>query len=311
MRVDRPIPGLTPSPPGAAAGFHLHFRSLPRGTRPPANNAQPRWSSPLTKENGEPLLRVYESGEALWFVHDDYQFLVDRRGREGWARWPRRLPFHEMIPWVRGPLLGYVLRLQGACSLHASAVARGGQALAFVGEVGAGKSTLAAALARRGFAAVSDDVLRVEAGYGAAVVYPGYPHICLWPESVGMLCGSDDALPRIIPGWNKRYLDVRGDGHHFAGGPLPLGAIYVLANRVQDNAAPRLEGVAGDQRLLLLASNACASWLADAAARARDFKTFAALAANVPIRRVVAHADASHLPALLDMIERDFDTLIR
>lgn len=254
---------------------------------------------------------MYESGENLWFVHDDYQFLVHRSGREGWARWPKRLPFEEMIPWVRGPLLGYVLRLQGACSLHASAVARGGQALAFVGEVGAGKSAMAAALARRGFAAVSDDVLRVEAGSGGAVVYPGYPNICLWPESVAMLCGSDDALPRIIPGWNKRFLDVSGDGHTFAGGPLPLGAIYVLANRVNDKSAPRIEKLAGDQRLLLLASNAYASWLADAAARARDFKTFAALAANVPIRRIVPHANASQLPALLDMIERDFDTLVR
>ena len=48
-----------------------------------------------------------------------------------------------------GPVFAFVLRLRGAVTFHASAV-RIGDAVAFLGPQGAGKSTTAAALALRG-----------------------------------------------------------------------------------------------------------------------------------------------------------------
>ncbi|MDQ7993990.1 MAG: hypothetical protein AAGC63_16635, partial [Propionicimonas sp.] len=57
-------------------------------------------------------------------------------------------PFEDMQPGLdrvlaTGTLLSIVLQLRGDCVLHASAVERDGRALAFVGQSGRGKSTMA------------------------------------------------------------------------------------------------------------------------------------------------------------------------
>ncbi|MFM8469212.1 MAG: hypothetical protein ACKODH_04475 [Limisphaerales bacterium] len=54
------------------------------------------------------------------------------------------------------------LNLRGESVLHASAVARDGRALAFIGASGMGKSTLATLLCADGAALITDDALRLE-----------------------------------------------------------------------------------------------------------------------------------------------------
>ncbi|GAA4972828.1 hypothetical protein WHI96_17680 [Pseudonocardia tropica] len=63
-----------------------------------------------------------------------------------------------------GALIAMHLTLNGALVLHASCVEVGGEAVAFVGSSGMGKSTLAAMLCGAGHAFVSDDVLRTTLG---------------------------------------------------------------------------------------------------------------------------------------------------
>ncbi|MRR12527.1 hypothetical protein EG835_08705, partial [bacterium] len=58
--------------------------------------------------------------------------------------------------------LPFALALRGHVVLHASAVEAGGGAVAFVGESGIGKSTLARELGALGCRVLSDDLLRVE-----------------------------------------------------------------------------------------------------------------------------------------------------
>ena len=65
-------------------------------------------------------------------------------------------------------MLGYLLHRHGRVALHASVLAWDGAAFVFAGRPGAGKSTLAAALAQRGAPAISDDVAAVTGGPRAA-----------------------------------------------------------------------------------------------------------------------------------------------
>jgi hypothetical protein len=69
-----------------------------------------------------------------------------------------------------GTVMAFVLTLRGHTVLHASSVDVGGNALAFVGPSGRGKSTLAALLCLDGAKLVTDDVLVVEAGPPVTVV---------------------------------------------------------------------------------------------------------------------------------------------
>ena len=68
-----------------------------------------------------------------------------------------------------------LLQQRGYLVLHASAVAAGGTAVAFLGHAGWGKSTTAAALYAQGYGLVTDDVLAVEMSSGRLMVPPGEP----------------------------------------------------------------------------------------------------------------------------------------
>ncbi len=63
---------------------------------------------------------------------------------------------------VSGSLLAFVLAMQGAPVLHASAVQVGSQAMAFTGGSGMGKSTCATLLCAGGAKLITDDLLRLD-----------------------------------------------------------------------------------------------------------------------------------------------------
>lgn len=72
-----------------------------------------------------------------------------------------------------GNVIACVLSLRGESVLHASAVELDGQALAFLGGSGMGKSSLAAVLCAYGAQLVTDDVLRLHADHGHCRCFSG------------------------------------------------------------------------------------------------------------------------------------------
>ena len=109
--------------------------------------------------------------------------------------------------------------------LHASVVAMSGAAVAFVGEKGAGKSTLAGTLNMYGHNLIADDILAINAAVRPVAALPGFPHLKLWPDSVETLGFSPQSLPKIRPELDKRSFRLQTG---FSQNPLPLKGIYVL-----------------------------------------------------------------------------------
>jgi hypothetical protein len=68
----------------------------------------------------------------------------------------------DLAIFAAGPMLGLLLHLQGRIVLQASAVAVAGGAVLFCGPTSAGKSTLAAALGRRGYPIICDDLCAID-----------------------------------------------------------------------------------------------------------------------------------------------------
>ena len=306
------IPGGFTCGPTIRCDLEVHLGSMPKWLDNALEGADERYRSPYCDEYGEPSLMIWKLSGGGYFrlrYADGTEFLVDNHGNKLWATWPDDLTVDDTATYLLGPVMGFVLLLRGTHSLHASAVAVDGKAVVLVGAPGAGKSTTAAAFAQRGYSILAEDIVAISDETDRFVIMPGYPRIRLWPESVSALYGAPDALPPLTPTWNKRYLDLRIDGHSFQQEPLPLAAVYVLQDRRADSCALCVEQLTANAGLMALVANTYASLLMDKAMRAREFNLLTRITAGVQIRRVTPHVSASFLSELCDLILNDYHSI--
>jgi hypothetical protein len=313
LRCNLPLPGVNPDNSFAkACDVELHLGLRPYSEEESAPRPEElTYVSVDANAGGQPTLRIsrVEQGAFVRLAYEDgTQFWLDRKRENIWATWPLTSSIENAASYLLGPVLGLVLRLRGITCLHASAVAFEDRSVAFVGPTGAGKSTTAAAFARHGYGVISDDIVALVEREGVFHVMPAYPHLCLWPESVKMLYESPDALPRLIPDWDKRRLDLGEQGTRFESRCLPLGAIYVLGERRPD-PAPYVTAIRSQSALLALVADTYANKILDRKMRALEFAVLGRLVTTVPIRRVCPHEDASRLENLCKVIREDLSSL--
>jgi hypothetical protein len=303
------LPGLLPCREPGVADVHVHLQATPDWLaegRPQPH--VPMYVSPDRDEAGRPILTVERLGGDRVFrlrYADDIEFIVDGAGREIWSTWPEPWTVDDVATYLLGSVFAFTLRRRGVTCLHASAVALEDRAIAVVGGLGAGKSTLAAAFATRGCGVISDDVVALSRIADEYVVHPGPPRIRLWPDSVRALYGSTDALPRLTPTWDKRFLDLTGAQYRLETRALPLTAIYVLGKRAAPEASPRVERLSAPDGLIAMVANTQANRLLDARMRAQEFQCLGRVVASLGVRRVVPPDDLDRLPALCDLLVDD------
>ena len=313
LRSNRLLPVLplleTPSP---IFDIELHLGVSPLTGSGKLPESQPLVNKSSYKdESGKPIWEMRADGHSSLLhltYYDGMQFWLDRKGKCLWAVWPPEAALEDAASYLLGPVLGILLRLRGVTCLHASAVALEDRSVAFVGPAGAGKSTTAAAFAKQGYAVISDDIVALDEREGLFQVMPAYPHLCLWPDSVQMLYGSQQALPRIIQDWDKRRLAAGDQGTRFEGRPLPLAAIYILGES-GPHPAPRVEGIRPQAAFLSLVAGTYANNILDREMRRREFAFLGRLIAKVPVRQVRPSDDPARLEDLCRIIHQDFALL--
>lgn len=146
-------------------------------------------------------------------------------------------------------VLGILLHQRGELVLHGSAIAINGQAVGFLGVSGSGKSTLAAGFRRRGFAVLTDDLCVVRPTIdGQMAIYPSFPHMKLWLDSLQKLELSAAGLRRI----HSRKLEKRALplGGEFVSEPLPIRKLYIL--RRNDGKEILLKALEGPSKFAAL-----------------------------------------------------------
>ena len=260
---------------------------------------------------GTPALIIEDLPADLWIrirYDDGTTFVLDRDGSTVRGSWASDATLEDAESYLVGPVFGLLLYLRGLTCLHASAIARHGEALVFVGAAEAGKSTLAAAFAKNDHPVLSDDILVLERAEDVFFARPGVPRIGLWPESVQHLWGDRDALPRQVATWDKRFLDL-DRANLFQETPLPIGALYVLGDRMP-GVTPRIECLQGVEAVLALIANKYVTRVAKREQDTRDFELLSAFAASVPIRRITRSDALSDLDATRDAILADHDSLV-
>ena len=307
LRSNISIPGLKDlAPVVAPPDIDVHFDSQPSVIlSKTAVVRELMFASSAKDENGVPSLQIWRISPGAYVeleYYDGLRFWVDERGRNIWANWPDTLTMDDVAAYLLGPVLGLVLQLRGMACLHASAVAFGDYAVVFMGGDGAGKSTTAAAFARRGHAVISDDVVALVEKNGVFYVAPAYPHLSLWQDAVELLYGPDKKLPSFSRNLDKRRLALGANSLKFAEKALPLAAIFVLGERSANEQAPCVEPLTRREALLSLVSNSFAGHLLDKTESAREFEILGRVVLSVPAKRLLPHTDPTRIQGLCDLI---------
>jgi hypothetical protein len=125
-----------------------------------------------------------------------------------------------------GPALAALLHQRGLLVLHGSAINVNGTAVAFLGDKGWGKSTLAAYMQARGHTFLTDDVVALRTDLSDAVqIEPGFPQVKLWPDTAAFLGMDPEEMVCLQPELDKRGHRLDYSLHK---SPLRLGCVYVL-----------------------------------------------------------------------------------
>jgi len=310
VQVNVPIAGLKDLPPVERVDVRVALGPLPEDLdRLSAAPSRPFYVGEEIDDNGTPAIRVSRLDDGAYYgiaYADGTRIVIDARGAAIWASAPASASIEDTATYVLGPALGFTLRLRGVTCLHASAVAIGGGAVAFVGASGAGKSSVAAAFARAGYPILTDDVLALADRGERFEAQPAYPRVRLWPEAAAALFGSADALPRITSGWDKRYLALGSSRHRFQSDPLPIVAIYLLAPR---GAGPtRVREISNRKSALMaLVPETYSARLLDRDSRATEFELLGRLVRHVPVRRLAVCDDLDRIGEICDIVSREVE----
>ena len=121
------------------------------------------------------------------------------------------------------------LSQQGQLVLHGSAVNADGSALAFLGDSGQGKSTLAGHFSAHGMPFLTDDGLLVDQRGARARVAPGHRSIRLWADSERSLLPVGVQKSGAVQFTNKGRFHA-GEVFPHCAEPCDLRCIYLLRN---------------------------------------------------------------------------------
>jgi hypothetical protein len=202
--------------------------------------------------------------------------------------------------YLLGTCFAILLQQRGNLVLHASAVVAGNRAMLFCGQSGAGKSTMAALLCRRGYALLNDDVCSlISTSHDTYEVRPDGRMLKLWSESLDRLA------------WNKEQdMKVRAEIEKFfcapplaAGDAQAVGAIYILRTAPADEP-PSIRRLSAMEGMIELKRNAYRRFLVAAMdMEVAYFKASAALQQSAGIYVLSRPLDFAATDSVVNLLE--------
>lgn len=204
-----------------------------------------------------------------------------------------------IIPFVFSPALAVLLHQRGRIVLHASAVEIGGEAVAFLGDSGFGKSTTAMVLQSRGYSMVADDVLSIDlSNFNYPVVYAGMPVIKLCKDVTEFLSYDLDSVTEFHRNPYKNfYYTSKWINESY----LKLKSIYILhkGNKLTLTNLNRLDA------LMSLVINSFLIRIFNNQEKTLNLKQCSKLLMEVPLKQLTLDRSLKKFEILADLIEED------
>jgi hypothetical protein len=275
----------------------LFLTVSPPSPTPPRPVSPPTYASAVRDASGESLGSLYRSpgGELLRFSGAG-----DFHLEPGGIRFD---PCGESdLAEIRllGPVLSYWLELRGHPTLHASAVAANGRAIAFLSRHGGGKTGLAAASLQAGAALLTDDLVVLEEAGERWEVRPAYPEMRMWPDEASHFVGPPEKLLRVQTGAEKRRIAIGGGFGTFVDASAPLACLYLAARQEEGGGGVEIQPVARSEALIELVRHSFSPRLVEAAGlQPARLDRLARLVRSVPVRRLVYPSGFERLPEIV------------
>jgi hypothetical protein len=209
----------------------------------------------------------------------------------------------HMRLYLLGSALGALLHQRRLLPLHANAMHLGGQAVAFMGKSGAGKSTMAAWFHDRGSPVLADDVCVVTLGDGGEpMAHPGIPRLRLWRDALEASGRSADAHEHAFDDADKYNVPTRRSR---TSGAISLGAIYLLDEPGGSASVQAITPLRGVAAMDALVSNTYrGSYATTVGALPQLIATCQALATKVPVFSVQRVWGRDRLDEQMEALER-------
>jgi hypothetical protein len=229
--------------------------SIRMGAAPPALFAPLATEESYEANDTEFLLRL--PGVATYYVRDGVEVIVDREVGA---------PELDVRSYLMGNLFAVLCHQRGLLPLHASAIATPRGAVAFLGTSGAGKSSIAAFLARRGHLILADDICLVDpAAPHDRRVLPVAPWLKLWSATLDAMGESSRGLSRIFSD-DEKYRYTLEEPH----APTALAEL-ILLERPEGQAEVTFERLAPVHALHAMLDLTYQSWLVRATGRTEQY----------------------------------------
>ena len=202
----------------------------------------------------------------------------------------------EVRLFLLGSALGAALQQRGRLTLHASVVIADGRAVAFLGQSGRGKSSLAAALAQRGFPVLADDICALEMRPEGPLVPAGPPHFRLWEDARQRLGLERGARHRLHPEEPKYLVPMAAARSREA---TPLGRCYQLDPETESGVEASFTALRGREKLnTVLANTYRRAFFEGMGLGASYFQACSQLAQDIPIYQLRFERDLGGLGRL-------------
>lgn len=147
--------------------------------------------------------------------------------------------------FLLGSSIGLILLRRGYLVLHGAALKIGAVGCLFLGQSGAGKSTVAVGARARDIPVFSDDLVAIDA---AGRVQPGLNRVKLWKDTADALAIPTEGLRRIRPGLEKFSCPITLPEQ-----PAEVRHVFALQPEPRDDL--QLEPVTGMGKITLLQQN--------------------------------------------------------
>ena len=313
----RTIYGLTvhdkPVLPNEPA-FHLILNQT--AELPPAPDEKDiLYSSPYLSRQGSPISQYWRHENdadaqlrlRYWISFtDQIEFLINQSGTQLQANYTSQTNKHDILPSLLGPVMAILLRVRGVTTLHAGVIAVEDSAVAFIGDKGAGKSSLLLSFAKKGVPILCDDIAALDEVDGRFFIRPAYARLRAWEDSIAALTDlHPEQLEKVHSLDKKRWINLSSDPNanqfRFQPKSLPLKAVFYLSPR-QPDIPIAIQTLPPAERLFMLPRHAFVDRILDKSMRARDFERMTRIAQSIPILQLNRPDDLSTLPDVCQKI---------